>query len=160
MRESATILKVLHHFCRMSPGWEKPWNFQHKSTFVNLILEKIAKGAWFRIKKLSYFRLEIYKKYGALHTAKIKTVENSVESVEFHPKSRRGHWIFEHFPRTFQHVEKIEGIYKVYMDSNVENFCRRKNYRENAHTLPGQNSGAEKTGNSIAKNRILWYTSR
>lgn len=43
MRESATILKVLHHFCRMSPGWEKTWNFQHKSTFVNLILEKIAK---------------------------------------------------------------------------------------------------------------------
>ena len=33
----------------MSPGWEKPWNFQHKATFVNLILEKIAKGAWSQI---------------------------------------------------------------------------------------------------------------
>ncbi len=125
-----------------------------------MMLEIVAKCENELFKKLSYFRLEIYKKYGALHTAKIKTVENSVESVEFHPKSRREHWIFEHFPRTFQHVEKIEGIYKVYMDSNVENFCRRKNYRENAHTLPGQNSGAEKTGNSIAKNRILWYTSK
>ena len=75
------------------------------------MLEIVAKCENELFKKLSYFRLEIYKKYGALHTAKIKTVENSVESVEFHPKSRREHWIFEHFPRTFQHVEKIEGIW-------------------------------------------------
>ena len=125
-----------------------------------MMLEIVAKCENEVFKKLSYFRLEIYKKYGALCTAKIKTVENSVESVEFHPESGRERWIFEHFPRAFQHVEKIKGIYKAYMDSNVENFCRRKNYGENAHTLPGRNSGVEKTGNSMAKNRILWYTSR
>ena len=125
-----------------------------------MMLEIVAKCENELFKKLSYFRLEIYKKYGALHTAKIKTVENSVESVEFHPESGRRCLIFEHFQRSFQHVEKKGPFYKVYMDSNVENFCRRKNYRENAHTLPGQNSGAEKTGNSIAKNRILWYTSK
>lgn len=74
-----------------------------------MMLEIVAKCENGLFKKLSYFRLEIYKKYGARYTAKIKTVENSVESVEFHPKSRHGHWVFEHFPRTFQHVEKIEG---------------------------------------------------
>ena len=51
------------------------------------------------------------------------TVENPVESVEFHPESRRRCLIFEHFPRSFQHVEKKGLFYKVYMDSNVENFC-------------------------------------
>lgn len=111
-----------------------------------MMLEIVAKCENGLFKKLSYFRLEIYKKYGALYTAKIKTVENPVESVEFHPKSRRGHWIFEHFPRTFQHVEKIEGIYKVYMDSNVENFCRRKNYRENATLCPDKIPVQKKPG--------------
>lgn len=53
-----------------------------------MMLEIVAKCENGLFKKLSYFRLEIYKKYGALYTAKIKTVENSVESVEFHPKSR------------------------------------------------------------------------
>ena len=65
----------------MSPGWEKPWDFQHKSTFVNLILEKIAKGAWFRIKKLSYFRLENYKLYAARREKSNQIVENMVENV-------------------------------------------------------------------------------
>ena len=51
------------------------------------------------------------------------TVENPVESVEFHPESGRRCLIFEHFPRSFQHVEKKGPFYKVYMDSNVENFC-------------------------------------
>ena len=86
-------------------GGTKADDFQQGFTFVKMMLEIVAKCENGLFKKLSYFRLEIYKKYGALHTAKIKTVENPVESVEFHPKSRRGHWIFEHFPRTFQHVE-------------------------------------------------------
>ena len=50
-----------------------------------MMLEIVAKCENGLFKKLSYFRLEIYKKYGARYTAKIKTVENSVESVEFHP---------------------------------------------------------------------------
>ena len=54
------------------------------------------------------------------------TVENPVESVEFHPESGRRCLIFEHFQRSFQHVEKKDPFYKVYMDSNVENFCRKK----------------------------------
>lgn len=106
MRESATILKVLHHFCRMSPGWEKPWNFQHKSTFVNLILEKIAKGAWFRIKKLSYFRLENYKLYAPCGGMSNQIVENSVENVKFHRENRLCSRTFELSPPGFQHVEK------------------------------------------------------
>ena len=47
-----------------------------------MMLEIVAKCENGLFKKLSYFRLEIYKKYGARYTAKIKTVENSVESVE------------------------------------------------------------------------------
>ena len=49
-----------------------------------MMLEIVAKCENGLFKKLSYFRLEIYKKYGAPYTAKIKTVENSVESVEKH----------------------------------------------------------------------------
>ena len=126
-----------------------------------MMLEIVAKCENGLFKKLSYFRLEIYKKYGALYTAKIKTVENSVESVEFHPKSRRGHWIFEHFPRTFQHVEKIDGIYKVYMDSNVENFCRKKYTDKMTRGLPSADRNkiqAGKKGNPMAKAGRLCYT--
>ena len=114
MRESATILKVLHHFCRISPGWEKPWDFQHKSTFVNLILEKIAKGAWFRIKKLSYFRLENYKLYALCGGMSNQIVENSVENVKFHRENRLCSRTFELSPQGFQHVEKIGSFYGMY----------------------------------------------
>ena len=114
MRESATILKVLHHFCRMSPGWEKPWDFQHKSTFVNLILEKIAKGAWFRIKKLSYFRLENYKLYAPCGEMSNQIVENSVENVKFHRENRLCSRTFELSPPGFQHGEKIGSFYGMY----------------------------------------------
>ena len=84
-----------------------------------------------------------------------------MESVEFHPKSRRGHWIFEHFPRTFQHVEKIEGIYKVYMDSNVENFCRKKYTDKMTKGLLSADRNkiqAGKKGNPMAKAGRLCYT--
>ena len=90
----------------MSPGWEKPWDFQHKSTFVNLILEKIAKGAWFRIKKLSYFRLENYKLYAPCGGMSNRIVENSVENVKFHRENRLCSRTFELSPQGFQHVEK------------------------------------------------------
>ena len=133
MRESATILKVLHHFCRMSPGWEKTWDFQHKSTFVNLILEKIAKGAWFRIKKLSYFRLENYKLYAPCGGMSNQIVENSVENVKFHRENRLCSRTFELSPPGFQHVEKFEPNYRLYSLLNVENFCLRQTLRR----MPG-----------------------
>ena len=127
MRESATILKVLHHFCRMSPGWEKPWDFQHKSTFVNLILEKIAKGAWFRIKKLSYFRLENYKLYAPCGGMSNRIVENSVENVKFHRENRLCSRTFELSPPGFQHVEKVIGPLRIVYHIFVENFSHRQN---------------------------------
>ena len=94
-----------------------------------MMLEIVAKCRNAAFKKLSHFRIEFYKKYGGFGTEKILTVENSVESVEFHPESGRGCLIFEHFPPGFQHVEKMGGFYKTYMGSNVENFCRRKRVR-------------------------------
>ena len=127
MRGSATILKVLHHFCRMSPGWEKTWNFQHKSTFVNLILEKIAKGAWFRIKKLSYFRLENYKLYAPCGGMSNQIVENSVENVKFHRENRLCSRTFELSPPGFQHVEKVIGPLRIVYHIFVENFSHRQN---------------------------------
>ena len=94
-----------------------------------MMLEIVAKCKNEAFKKLSHFRLEFYKKYGEISTEKIHPVENSVESVEFHPESGHENLIFAHFPPGFQHVEKIGGFYKTYMGSNVENFCRRKIYR-------------------------------
>ena len=92
------------------------------------MLVKIAKGVCFRFKKLSDFRLEIYKKYGGKSTGRTAVVENPVESVEFHPKSGRGSLLFEHSPQGFQHVEKMSRFYNGYILPNVENFCRRKNH--------------------------------
>ena len=128
MRESATILKVLHHFCRMSPGWEKPWDFQHKSTFVNLILEKIAKGAWFRIKKLSYFRLENYKLYAPCGGMSNQIVENSVENV------RTG---------------KTAGPGRGRRRSSKGQFCK---------TGPGRRQAVKKSGRADKKAAICWQT--
>lgn len=108
MRESATILKAPHHFCRMSPGWEKTWNFQHKSTFVNLILEKIAKGAWFRIKKLSYFRLENYKLYAPCGGMSNRIVENSVENVKFHRETGFAAGLLNFLHRVFNMWKKSD----------------------------------------------------
>ena len=76
-----------------------------------MMLEIVAKCENGLFKKLSYFRLEIYKKYGALYTAKIKTVENPVESVEFHPENRLERLSFELSPQGFQLVEKTGRVY-------------------------------------------------
>lgn len=71
----------MHHFCKMCPAWWKGTDFQHKSTFVKLILEEIAKGARFPDEKLSYFRLENYKLYAARREKSNQIVENMVENV-------------------------------------------------------------------------------
>ena len=60
-------------------------------------------------------------------------VENSVETVEFHPESGRTNLIFEHFLPGFQHVEKFEPNYRLYSLLNVENFCLRQTLRR----MPG-----------------------
>ena len=169
MRESATILKVLHHFCRMSPGWEKPWDFQHKSTFVNLILEKISKGAWFRIKKLSYFRLENYKLYAPCGGMSNQIVENSVENVKFHRENRLCSRTFELSPPGFQHVEKIGPFYGMYSPLLWKTFRtgktagpgrgrRRSSKGQFCKTGPGRRQAAKKSGRADKKAAICWQT--
>ena len=117
-----------------------------------MMLEIVAKCGNETFKKWSYFRLEFYKKYGGFCTGKILTVENLVESVEFHPKSGRKCLIFEHFQRSFQHVEKNGPFYKVYMDSNVENFCRKKYTDKMTRAQPA--AGRDKI--QWKKRGILW----
>lgn len=169
MREPATILKVLHHFCRMSPGWEKTWNFQHKFTFVNLILEKIAKGAWFRIKKLSYFRLENYKLYAPCGGMSNRIVENSVENVKFHRENRLCSRTFELSPPGFQHVEKIGSFYGMYSPLLWKTFRtgktagpgrgrRRSSKGQFCKTGPGRWQAAKKSGRADKKAAICWQT--
>lgn len=175
MRESATILKVLHHFCRMSPGWEKTWDFQHKSTFVNLILEKIAKGAWFRIKKLSYFRLENYKLYAPCEGMSNRIVENSVENVKFHRENRLCSRTFELSPPGFQHVEKsgpstecialfcgkLFGPAKRQVPAGAEGAAARDNSAKpgrGAGKLRKNPVGPTKSGNLLANPVSLCYT--
>ena len=112
-----------------------------------MMLEIVAKCENGLFKKLSYFRLEIYKKYGALYTAKIKTVENSVESVEIHPKNKRQRWTFARSPQGFQHVEKTGPFYGLYTGRLVENFLLWANRRITARRFgnttlrPGWGSG-------------------
>ena len=62
--------------------------FQQKSTFVKMMLEDFAKADGFGSKKLSYFRLELYKLYATQTEPSNQKVENPVESVEFHTKKR------------------------------------------------------------------------
>ena len=68
-------------------GDAKADDFQQESTFVKMMLVKIAKGACFRFKKLSDFRLEIYKLYASRTGASKPIVEKTVESVEFHSQN-------------------------------------------------------------------------
>jgi len=63
----------------------KRTNFQHRSTFVKMILEDLAKPDRMQFKKLSYFRLVFYKLYARKTNRSNRNVENTVESVEFHP---------------------------------------------------------------------------
>ena len=87
------------------------------------MLEIVAKSARFPFKKLSQFRLEFYKMYGRETPCQKQNVENPVETVKFHLKSGRESLLFEHSPPGFQHVEKIDRIYRLYTPQIVENFC-------------------------------------
>lgn len=70
------------------------------------MLDKKAKQNQMRVKNLSYFRLENYKMYERFSSCRALLVENSVESVEIHPKNKRQRWTFARSPQGFQHVEK------------------------------------------------------
>lgn len=61
--------------------------FQQESTFVKMILGDLAKHSASGHKKLSDFRLELYNLYANGSVEKRPTVENPVESVEFHRKN-------------------------------------------------------------------------
>lgn len=50
-----------------------------------MILEDLAKADRMQFKKLSYFRLVFYKLYARKTNRSNRNVENTVESVEFHP---------------------------------------------------------------------------
>lgn len=52
--------------------------------------------------------------------------ENSVESVEIHPKKRRQSWTFARSPQSFQLVEKTGPFYNLYTGLFVENITARK----------------------------------
>ena len=92
------------------------------STRLVFILVKIAKTAKNTFKKLSQFRLAIYKLYGEVSTCRSVTVENPVERVEFHLKSGREICTFTLSPQSFQHVENEQPLYNWYTARNVENF--------------------------------------
>jgi len=63
---------------------------------------------------LSQFRLENYKMYEWFSSCRERFVENSVESVEIHPKKRRQRWTFARSPQSFQLVEKTGPFYNLY----------------------------------------------
>lgn len=99
-------------------------------------------------------------------------MENSVESVEIHPKKRRQRWTFARSPQSFQLVEKTGPFYNLYTGLFVENTTARKwdGYfaRELAtllYTRAGRLGGSgkfsgRKNRNSMAKKVRLCYTSR
>lgn len=58
-------------------------------------------------------------------------------------------------------MEKKGPFYKVYMDSNVENFCRKKYTNKMTRELPSAGRDkiqVEKKGNPMAKAGRLCYT--
>ena len=81
-------------------------------------------------------------------------MENSVESVEIHPKKRRQRWTFARSPQSFQLVEKTGPFYNLYTGLFVENITARKwdGYfaRERATLL------YTRAGRLGGKREILW----
>lgn len=91
-----------------------------------MMLVKIAKGACFRFKKLSDFRLEIYKLYASRTGASKPIVEKTVESVEFHSQMGFEAGIFHTLHRVFN-MWKIDGLLRNVYHTFVENFLPRQN---------------------------------
>ena len=145
-------------------------SFPHKSTFVNLMLDKKAKPNQMRVKILSYFRLENYKMYERFSSCRALFVENSVENVEIHLKNKRQRWTFARSPPSFQLVEKMRPFYGLYTRRFVENFRLWANRRiilspfGNTTPHPGRGRRAKiparKNRISLAIKDSLCYTSR
>ena len=141
------LQQVATTFGRACAGGRGRAGFPHKSTFVNLMLDKMAKQNQMRVKNLSYFRLENYKMYERFSSCRALLVENSVECVEIHPKNKRQRWTFARSPQGFQHVEKTGPFYGLYTGRLVENFLlwanRRIMARRSGNTTlrPGRGSG-------------------
>lgn len=88
-------------------------------------------------------------------------MENSVESVEIHPKKRRQRWTFARSPQSFQLVEKTGPFYNLYTGLFVENITARKwdGYfaRELATLLYTGRGVLGGSGNSLEeKPQFLW----
>lgn len=88
-------------------------------------------------------------------------MENSVESVEIHPKKRRQRWTFARSPQSFQLVEKQNPF-----TTCIQGFCGKHHRPEmgrifcpgagNTSLYPGEASWVE-AGNSLEeKTAILW----
>ena len=58
-----------------------------------------------------------------------RSVENSVESVEFHTQKGLENLNFKLSPPSFPLVENSRGIYRGYTGGFVENFCLVQNWR-------------------------------
>ena len=113
------------------------------------MLEEIAKGVSFRVKKLSYFRLENYKSYADGRLLSNQIVENPVENVQFHPKNGLCSRTFKLFPRDFQHVEKTGALYGMYSTILWKTFCTGK-----MADRSGTERTAEKDNPTKKKSRI------
>lgn len=113
------------------------------------MLVKIAKDALFRVKKLSYFRLENYKLYAVGWGLSNQIVENPVENVKFHEENGHYSWTFELSPQTFQHVEKTGALYGMYSTILWKTFCTGK-----TADLPGTECAAGKDNPTKKKDRV------
>ena len=151
------------------PGMGENVEFSTQIHIRQLILEKIAKGVWFRIKKLSYFRLENYKLYAPCGGMSNQIVENSVENVKFHRENRLCSRTFELSPPGFQHVEKIGSFYGMYSPLLWKTFRtgktagpgrgrRRSSKGQFCKTGPGRRQAAKKSGRADKKAAICWQT--
>ena len=153
------LQQVTTTFGRACAGGRGRAGFPHKSTFVNLMLDKKAKQNQMRVKNLSYFRLENYKMYERFSSCRALLVENSVESVEIHPKNKRQRWTFARSPQGFQHVEKTGPFYGLYTGRLVENFLLWANRRIMARRFGNttlRRAGAAGEKSREEKNAFLW----
>lgn len=91
-----------------------------------MMLVKIAKGACFRFKKLSDFRLEIYKLYASRTGASKPIVEKQWKVWNSTAKMGFEAGIFHTLHRVFN-MWKIDGLLRNVYHTFVENFLPRQN---------------------------------
>ena len=98
-----------------------------------------------------------------------RSVENSVESVEFHTQKGLENLNFKLSPQSFPLVENSRGIYRVYTGGFVENFLScakptdnpragRQSYSITAAGMKIWGESERKSASSMAKKVGLCYT--